>query len=85
MTSCFNKFFSTLSASRLPGSLYLDRKFKETVKILRENNSKISTEMVFCYKNWFDLLSEKIVLVIEKDLKFEAEGREFAKYLRSLE
>ena len=37
-------------------------------------------EMVFCY-----LLREKIVLVREKLLKFEAEGREFAKILRSLE
>ena len=27
----------------------------------------------------------KIVLVIEKNLKFEAEGREFSKFLRSLE
>ena len=29
---------------------------------------------------FFDLLWEKIVLVIEKNLKFEAEGREFAKF-----
>ena len=41
--------------------------------------------LVFCYQNWSDLLWEKIVLVIEKYLKFEAEGQEFAKYLRSLE
>jgi hypothetical protein len=43
-------------------------------------------QMVFCYQNCSDLLWEKIVLVIEKKLlKFEAEGREFAKFLRSLE
>ena len=42
--------------------------------------------MVFCYQNCFDLLREKNVLVIEKNLsKLEAEGREFAKFLRSLE
>ena len=42
--------------------------------------------MIFCYQNGSDLLWEKIVLVIEKKLfKFEAEGREFAKFLRSLE
>ena len=45
----------------------------------------IGTEMVFCYQNCY-LLCEKIVLVIEKKiLKFEAEGQEFAKILRSLE
>ena len=32
-------------------------------------------EMVFCYRICSDLLWEKIVLVIEKNLKFEAEGR----------
>ena len=41
---------------------------------------------VFCYQNCSDLLWEKIILVIEKKLlKFEAEGQEFAKILRSLE
>ena len=41
--------------------------------------------MVFYYQNRSDLLWEKIVLVIEeKPLKFETEGREFAKNLRSL-
>ena len=39
--------------------------------------------MVFCYQNCSDLLWEKIVLVIEKN--FEAEGREFEIFLRSLE
>ena len=34
-------------------------------------------EMVFCYQN---CSSDR-----EKNLKFEAEGREFAKFLRSLE
>ena len=43
-------------------------------------------EMVFCYQNCSDLMWEKIVLVIEKNLlKFKAEGREFATFLRSLE
>ena len=42
--------------------------------------------MVFCYQNWSDLLWEKIVLVIEKNvLKVEAEGQEFDIFLRSLE
>ena len=41
--------------------------------------------MVFCYQNCSDLLWEQIVLVIEKLLKFEAESREFSKFLRSLE
>ena len=36
--------------------------------------------MVFCYQNCSDLLWENIVLVIvKKNLKFEAEGGEFAK------
>ena len=35
-------------------------------------------EMLFCYQNCFDLLREKIVLVIKKTF-------EFAKILRSLE
>ena len=42
-------------------------------------------EMVFCYQNCSDILWEKIVLVIEKNLKFEAEGRESAKFLGLLE
>ena len=42
--------------------------------------------MVFCYQNCSDLLWEKFVLVIEKNLwKFEAECQEFVKFLRSLE
>ena len=42
--------------------------------------------MVFCYQNCSDLLWEKNVLAIEqKLLKFEVEGSEFAKFLRSLE
>ena len=42
--------------------------------------------LVFYYKNCFDVLWEKIVLAIEKkSLKFEAEGHEFAKILRSIE
>ena len=38
---------------------------------------------IFCYQNFSDLLWEKIVLVTEKN--FEAEGREFANFLGSLE
>ena len=34
--------------------------------------------LVFCYQNFFELLWEKIVPVIEKNLKFKAEGREFS-------
>ena len=42
--------------------------------------------MVFCYQNCSDLLwGKKCSCDQEKLLKFEAEGREFAKYLRSLE
>ena len=41
--------------------------------------------MVFCYQNCSDLLWEKNSSSDrEKLLKFEAEGREFAKFLRSL-
>ena len=42
--------------------------------------------MVFCYQNCSALLWEKIVLVIENFfLRLEAEGQEFANFLRSLE
>ena len=42
--------------------------------------------MVFSYHNCPDLLWEAIVLVIEKKkIKFEAEGRELPKVLKSLE
>ena len=42
--------------------------------------------LVFCYQNCSDLLWEKNCSNDgEKLLKFEAEGREFAKFLRSLE
>ena len=47
------------------------------------------TEMVFCYQNCFDLLWSHVRRNCSSDreklLKFEAEGREFAKFLRSLE
>ena len=39
-------------------------------------------KVIACAKWYF---VTKIVLVIEKVLKFEAEGREFAKFLRSQE
>ena len=42
--------------------------------------------MVFCYQNCSDLLWEKnCSRYRKKNLKFEAEGQEFAKILRSLE
>ena len=42
--------------------------------------------MVFCYQNCPDLLCEKNCSSNrEKLLKFKAEGREFSKFLRSLE
>ena len=42
--------------------------------------------MVFCYQNCSDLLWEKKCSCDqEKLLKFEAEGQEYAKILRSLE
>ena len=42
--------------------------------------------MIFFFQHCSDLLREKIVLLNrEKHLKFEAEGREFAKKFRSLE
>ena len=42
--------------------------------------------MVFCYQNCSDLLWEKKCPIDrEKLLKLDAEGREFAKFLRSLE
>ena len=40
--------------------------------------------MVFCYQNCSDLLWEKCSSDREKLLKFKAEGREFANFLRSL-
>ena len=43
-------------------------------------------KLVFCYQNCSDLLWEKKCSSDEqKLLKFEAEGREFTKFLRSLE
>ena len=41
--------------------------------------------MVFCFQNRSDPLREKKNSDLEELLKFEAEGREFAKILRSLE
>ena len=47
---------------------------------------KEKLEMVFCYQNCSDLLWEKKCSIDRvKLLKFEAEGREFAKILKSLE
>ena len=55
----------------------------EQKKLVLERFSPMN--LVFCYQNCSDLLWEKNVLVTEeKLLKFEAEGWEFAKFLRSL-
>ena len=52
----------------------------------KERQKKESSEMVFCYQNCFDLLWKKNCSSDrERLLKLEAEGREFAKFLRSLE
>ena len=49
-------------------------------------DSSHSTGMVFCYQNCSDLLWKKNCSSDrEKLLKFEAEGRGFAKFLKSLE
>ena len=48
-------------------------------------NDRNIAEMVFCYQNCSDLLRKNCSSDREKLLKFEAEGREFAKILRSLE
>ena len=50
-----------------------------------QDASAFLSGMVFCYQNCSDLLWEKILNDREKLLKFEAEGREFEKFLRSLE
>ena len=59
---------------------------KNPNNFLSESKKK-AIEMVFCYQNCSDLLWEKIVLNSDREklLKFEAEGREFSKFLRSLE
>ena len=49
-------------------------------------NCKTTSKMVFCYQNCSDLLWEKNCSSDrEKNLKFEAEGWEFAKILGSIE
>ena len=64
----------------------IQTKLKQVWQKKKQNTKKNISEMVFCYRNCSDQLREKIVLVIEKKLlKFEAEGQEFAKFLRSLE
>ena len=57
---------------------FIKKKVLFVLKIVLHESLSVEKEMVFCYQNCFDLLSEKIS-------KFEAEGREFAKFLRSLE
>ena len=52
----------------------------------KETTCQTVANMVFCYQNCSDLqLEKKCSSDREKLLKFEAEGREFAKFLRSLE
>ena len=50
---------------------------------VQENDTHL--KMVFCYQNCSDLLWEKIVLMIEKLLKFEAVGQEFSKKIWSFQ
>ena len=57
----------------------------ELVKATKVVEGMASEIMVFCFKNCSDQLWEKIVQVKVKLLKFEVEGRGFAKLLRSLE
>ena len=69
---------------------------KRTEKRLKKENCKLHSNnawqklkvrklVVFCYQNCYDLLWEKkCCSVRENILKFEAEGREFSKFLRSL-
>ena len=73
-------------------TIFISHLYFSTVKLLHflleisyTINIGIWEWMVFCYQNCSDLLWEKIVLVIEKIREFEAEGREFAKFLRSVE
>ena len=49
--------------------------------------NKLHVEMVFCYQNRSDLCTvrKNCSSDQEKLLKFEAESREFSKFLRSLE
>ena len=67
--------------------LLVDRlQWKKNYDSIESRYALKNLDMVFCYQNCSDLLWEKNVLVMEKKLlKFEAEGQEFAKFLRSLE
>ena len=68
--------------------IVLSRTFNSNIKKNLSNVSILiqNQRMVFSYQNFSGLLREKNVLVIEKKLlKFEAEGREYAHFLRSLE
>ena len=50
------------------------------------SSTQLNEARVFCYQNCFDLLWEQNwSSEWEKLFKFKAEGREFAKFLRSLE
>ena len=49
-------------------------------------DSKVCKKLVFCYQNCSDLLWKKNGSTDQEIfLKFEAEGQEFANFLRSLE
>ena len=61
----------------IDGAIKEVQSFKEAIFGFRHRDQK----MVFCLENCSDLLLEKFVLVIEKQI--QAEGQEFAKNLRS--
>ena len=49
-----------------------------------ENSAHFTTTNFVCTTNWY-FVTKIVLTYCEKLLKFEAEGREFAKFLRSLE
>ena len=62
--------------------LFKQKSHRRPTSIFENQNLKV--EMVFCFQNC-SALEKKCSSDREKLLKFEAEGREFAKNLRSLE
>ena len=63
-----------------------EKKWHLTIKKVGFAFREQQLEMVFCYQSCTDLLWEKKYSKYrEKLVKFEAEGREFATILRSLE
>ena len=55
-----------------------------SAKKKKKDTKKESSELVFCYQNCFDLhtVRKNYSCDRERPLKLEAEGREFAKFLR---